>query len=115
MELRVQGFFRAHHSVVINGEREESHRHRFVVEVTVEGEPVEGVVLDFLKIDRILRERVLQRFNGTNLNDFFENPTAENIAREIYRLLKEPLSGPHYRLVAVTLWESPRYSVTYRP
>ena len=101
--------------MVIDGEREESHRHRFVVEVTVAGDPVDGVVLDFLKIDRILRERVLQRFNGTNLNDFFENPTAENIAREIYRLLKDDLTGPNYRLAAVTLWESPRYSVTYRP
>ncbi len=115
MELRVQGFFRAYHSVVIDGEREESHRHRFIVEVTVEGEPVDGVVLDFLKIDRILREQVLYRFNGTNLNDFFENPTAENLVREIFRLLKPHLTGPHYRLTAVTLWESPRYRVTYRP
>ncbi len=115
MELKVQGFFRAYHSVVINGEREESHRHRFVVEVTVEGEPVDGVVLDFLKIDQALRERVIHRFNGTHLNDFFENPTAENLAREIFRLLQDVLTGPNYRLKAVTLWESPRYSVTYRP
>ncbi len=115
MELRVQFAFRAEHSVRIDGIREESHRHRFRGEVILEGEPDPDIVVDFLKVDRILKEQVVQRFHGKNLNDFFENPTTEHIAKAIFEILSPHLNGPNYRLVGIVLWESPRFSVLYRP
>ncbi len=115
MELRVQFSFRAEHSVRIQGVREETHRHRFRGEVILEGTPNPDIVVDFLYVDRILQEHVVQRFHGKNLNAFFDNPTAEHIARAIFEILEPLLHGPNYRLIGVVLWESPRFSVYYRP
>jgi len=46
----------------------------------------------------------------TNLNDFIENPTAENIASWMWQRLEGKLPG----LAELRLWEVPTACVVYR-
>lgn len=116
MELIVSFSFKASHSVKIYGVREETHRHRFLCEVILEGEPNEyGIVEDFIKVDKIVKDMIVQRFHNKNLNEFIENPTAEELAKEIYKILKPYFEAQNYRLKAIRVYESPRFSVYYQP
>lgn len=69
------------------------HGHNYAVEVTVTGPGDErtGRILDPGALDRLVEERVLARFSHRMLNSdpaFAELvPTAENIARVVYREL----------------------------
>ena len=54
--------------------------------------------------------KALERCDHHNLNDFLENPTAENIVVWIWDQLKPSLPG----LRQLDLFETPEYSVTYR-
>jgi len=58
----------------------EVHGHNFIIEVTCESDTLneQGMVVDFSHI----REAVMV-YDHKNLNDFFEQPTAENLARAI--------------------------------
>ncbi len=115
MKLNVRFSFRASHSVKINNIREDNHTHRFQVELSIEGVPSPDIIVDFLEVDRIAKDKVVSLFHQKNLNDLMENPTAENIARKIFHLLEPELTGKNYKLIAVKVWESPRYSVEYHP
>jgi 6-pyruvoyltetrahydropterin/6-carboxytetrahydropterin synthase len=58
----------------------EVHGHNFIIEVTCESDTLneQGMVVDFSHI----REAVMV-YDHKYLNDFFEQPTAENLARAI--------------------------------
>ena len=45
-----------------------------------------------------------------NLNDFMDNPTAENLIVWMWEKLKPQLEG----LKELRLWETPEYCVSYR-
>ena len=68
------------------------HGHNYVVEIEVRGEVSKrnGFVngLDFYEIDELVKP-IVEKLDHQFLNDFVENPTAENIAQyfldEIYR------------------------------
>ena len=94
------------------------HGHTYGLEVTVEGEidPESGYLMDFAELKRTVEEAVIRRLDRRHLNfdvDFLAgvNPTAENIARLIYRQAKA--SG--LPVVEVTLWETENSYATYRP
>jgi 6-pyruvoyltetrahydropterin/6-carboxytetrahydropterin synthase len=68
-----------------------------VVEVLVGG-PVDaetGMVVNLAALDEVLRERVLERFDHTNLNldSLFLNqvPTTENLCRVVFDLLRDAM------------------------
>lgn len=66
------------------------HGHNYVIEVVVHGpvDPVTGMVMNLVDVDRAVRERVLERFDHANLNldlVFAERvPTTENLCRVVY-------------------------------
>jgi len=66
--------------------------------------------VDFSDVDKMVKEQVLDRVDHTNLNDFIENPTAENIATWMWHRLEGKLPG----LAEVRLWEIPTSCVVYR-
>jgi 6-pyruvoyltetrahydropterin/6-carboxytetrahydropterin synthase len=93
------------------------HGHNYELDISVEGEvdPRTGYVVDLGVVKRIAEETVVTALDHKNLNldvpEFRDlNPTAENIAVVIWRLLEERLPG---RLVKVVLWETPRNCVEY--
>lgn len=120
-ELSVDSHFAAAHCLrEYNGDCGRLHGHTWGVSVTVgafENANL-GMAVDFKEISARL-DTVLSRFDHQNLNDLSwfseQNPTAENIARLIFDLLSEPLNTGTVRLLSVTVAESDRYRVTYRP
>lgn len=118
-ELSVKDHFDAAHSLRgYPGECAKLHGHTWDVEVTVEGETLDGIdiLYDFkqLKIDLAA---VLEPLDHAYLNDVppFDvlSPTAENMARVVYEALETKVD-PVVRVKEVTVWESPIARITYR-
>jgi 6-pyruvoyltetrahydropterin/6-carboxytetrahydropterin synthase len=73
------------------------HGHNYVVEVMVGG-PVDadtGMVMNLADLDRVVNERVVERFDHKNLNldPAFERkvPTTENFSRIVFEILRDAL------------------------
>lgn len=102
-------FEAAHFLTKYHGKCERLHGHSYKLLVTVEGPLQEdGIVMDFVILKKIVQERVIDKFDHQSLNDFFENPTAENIAIWIWNSLSD-LHG----LFEVELFETAESSVKY--
>ncbi len=94
------------------------HGHNYELEVKVTGKPDKdtGYVMDMKMLSDLIKAEIHSRFDHKNLNlDTKEfkniNPTAENIAIVIYKLLR-----PHIDEalgVQVRLYETPRNFVEY--
>jgi len=76
------------------------HGHNYEVEVFVTGpiDPETGFVIDLKILKTLIKDEIHDRFDHKNLNeDCIEfkdlNPTAENIALVIYKILKEKLDA----------------------
>ncbi len=94
------------------------HGHNYELEVKVVGEidPVSGYCLDLGWLAELVRVEIEGRFDHKNLNldcpEFAAlNPTAENIARVIWQILREKLPGELD--LWVRLFETPRNFVEY--
>jgi len=94
------------------------HGHNYELEVKITGEIDDqtGYVMDMKLLSDLVNEEVLEKFDHKNLNldveEFRElNPTAENIAVVIYRLLRPRIEQ---RLdLFIRLYETPRNFVEY--
>ena len=53
---------------------------------------------------------VLNQCDHHTLNDFMDNPTAENLVLWMWQKLKDAMGD----LSELKLWETPEYCVTYR-
>ena len=113
MRLDVEFYFAAAHRLPrYEGPCFRMHGHNYKMFVVVEGstDPHSGMIADFGQIKAVVQEHVLTRTDHRTLNDFLENPTAENIARWAFETLRPHLPG----LVEVRLYEIPDCCVTYR-
>jgi 6-pyruvoyltetrahydropterin/6-carboxytetrahydropterin synthase len=89
------------------------HGHNYVVEVTVRGasnRPTGGDI-ELPRLDRVVNETVIDRYDHKNLNvecpEFARvNPTVENIARMIFERLETALLPA--KLSNVRVWETPK-------
>src|SRR5436309_243728 len=86
------------------------HRYRFTVSLELPIDPGTGMTLDFADVIAVVQENVLAAWDHRNLNDFLENPTAENIVVGIWQRLSGPLPG----LTEIELWETEDSGVVYR-
>ena len=83
------------------------HGHNYTVEVLTRGpiHPETGMVIDLVALDEVLRTKVLDRFDHTNLNldPLFVNrvPTTENLCRAVFELLKDALPAGELEYVRV--------------
>jgi 6-pyruvoyltetrahydropterin/6-carboxytetrahydropterin synthase len=95
------------------------HGHNYELQVTVVGEgDTDGSVVNIPRLEELVVATVIDRFDHRNLNielaEFREqNPTVENIARVIYRLLDPKLKGAGITLAGVTVWETPKTFCEY--
>lgn len=105
-------FDAAHFLTKYHGKCENLHGHTYRLRVTVEG-PVgeEGMVVDFKVLKSLVKEKVIDKYDHQSLNDFFENPSAELIAVQIWNDLAKELP---VKLYEVILWETADSFVTYR-
>jgi 6-pyruvoyltetrahydropterin/6-carboxytetrahydropterin synthase len=83
------------------------HGHNYVVEVVVAGavDAETGMVVNMAALDDVVRSRVMDRFDHSNLNldPLFVNrvPTTENLSRAVFALLKEALPAGKLERVRV--------------
>ena len=88
------------------------HGHNYLLEVCLESEPgPTGRVFSLADMNKIVRQRVIDRFDHKHLNedtDEFKqrNPTVENIAAAVFDLLEDQFAPA--RLAGVRLYETPK-------
>ena len=92
------------------------HNYEIIVSVVGEPDPATGYVYDMKVLSDLIKENVLIKFDHRNLNldtEYFKdlNPTAENIAVVIWRILREKIAS-HLEL-KITLYETERNFVEY--
>lgn len=66
------------------------HGHSYKLEVTVQGDPITqkenpnyGMIMDFKDLKAVVNEVVVDKYDHQKLNDFFPNPTAEVMVKQI--------------------------------
>jgi 6-pyruvoyltetrahydropterin/6-carboxytetrahydropterin synthase len=92
------------------------HNYELIVKVTGDVDPKTGYVIDMKILSDLLKEHVLDKFDHKNLNLDTEefknlNPTAENIAVVIYRIIRARLDDKFD--VKIILYETERNFVEY--
>jgi 6-pyruvoyltetrahydropterin/6-carboxytetrahydropterin synthase len=96
------------------------HGHTYRLEVAVAGEKVDqvGMLFDFLDLKKLI-QGVVDQLDHHFINDIPPyneiNPTAENMAYQIYQTLRQQLAGQNQnlKLKYVQVWETPTASATY--
>ncbi|MEK9132442.1 MAG: 6-carboxytetrahydropterin synthase QueD [Patescibacteria group bacterium] len=109
-------FSAAHHLTEYKGACERPHGHTYRFTVTVEGKIAEnGLVFDFVELKKVVEEKVLSKLDHQDLNDFFRNPSAENVAVWMWNELKDigKNTGIGVKLTEIKLWEGDNTYVTY--
>jgi 6-pyruvoyltetrahydropterin/6-carboxytetrahydropterin synthase len=115
-----QHFESAHFLRGYKGKCENMHGHRYIVRVRLQGEKLNeiGLVYDFTDVKRHLGG-ILAGYDHTCLNDIppfnKSNPSAENIAAEVYRELKLRMAQENVTISAVEIWENPQQGIIYHP
>ncbi len=121
--VRVEARFEsAHYLREYRGISEPLHGHSYKVEADLAGRgggvDADAIAVDFVSAKRKL-EQLAKRLDYACINDvppFTEiNPSAENIAEWFAGELQSAVEGEDAVVVAVTVWEGPVNSVTYRP
>ena len=92
------------------------HNYDLVVKVIGEPNPETGYVIDLKMLSNLIKENVLIKFDHKNLNldakEFkYLNPTAENIAIVIYKILREKIDSKLD--IQIRLYETERNYVEY--
>ncbi|MBR3747799.1 MAG: 6-carboxytetrahydropterin synthase QueD [Selenomonadaceae bacterium] len=119
-EISVRAAFEAAHFIDgYDGKCSRLHGHNWIVEAIVRGDKLDSLVMliDF-KILKAELNKILDEFDHKFLNDLesftTENPTAENIARKIFRkLAASEIFSESTKLHAVKVQETPHSCVTY--
>ena len=94
------------------------HGHNYDLEVRLSGEvdPVTGYLYDLSDLATLIKKEIEDRYDHKNLNldcpEFKDqNPTAELIAYEIWKILREHIDTKYD--LGVKLWETARNYVEY--
>ena len=117
---KIYTFEACHHLPHYVGACHSLHGHSYKLEVTVIGKreesPAEshcGMIMDFKGL-KIIIEEVAGKYDHSNLNDFFTNPTAENMVEKIAGDIAFKLTPYDVRLVSCKLWETADSYAEYR-
>lgn len=125
--------FAAAHQLLANyaGPCERIHGHNYKIGVEISANELDkaGMVIDFKILKQCMQDHVLEVLDHRNLNTvsrlkFEPNPTAEVMAREIYKTLVDVLAKPNFdfyhhttkrdvRVASVRVWETPTSSAEY--
>lgn len=97
-------FEACHHLPNYDGACRNLHGHSYKLEVEIVGgiDEETGMITDFSNLKRVVQDRILNRLDHSNLNAFFDMPTAENMVKYIFEKMTECYSG----VIRVRLWET---------
>lgn len=118
------GFEACHHLVNYDGKCANVHGHSYKLEVTVSKYidtqcteyATDLMVLDFKRLKDIVNREVIDKFDHSDLNVAFENPTAEAMCVSFYNSIKVSLLRyvGNVHLESVKLWETEDSYAEYR-
>jgi 6-pyruvoyltetrahydropterin/6-carboxytetrahydropterin synthase len=120
--VRVEARFEsAHYLREYRGISEPLHGHSYKVEAELAarggGVDEDAIAVDFVSAKRKL-EQLARKLDYACINDVEPftriNPSAENIAEWFARELQKEVDDENADVVAITVWEGPVNSVTYR-
>ncbi len=119
-EVSVEETFAAGHALRgYRGKCENVHGHNYRVQLTMEGETLDGIglLVDFVEVKKLIHA-VVDYLDHHFINDLppFDvlNPSAENLAKYFYDEISSKLAPP-VRVRQVKIWETDVTSATYRP
>ena len=105
-------FEACHHLPHYDGACHNIHGHSYKLEVTVSGQvsknendPKCGMIIDFKDLKAIVKSVAVDKYDHSNLNDFFPNPTAEIMVKQIAVDIMSKLPQGVY-LMSCKLWET---------
>lgn len=105
-------FEACHHLPHYDGACHNIHGHSYKLQVTVGGnvntnekDPKCGMIVDFKDLKAIVKKEVIDKYDHSNLNDFFPNPTAEIMVKQIALDILAKLPKGTY-LLSCKLWET---------
>lgn len=109
--VKIFHFSAAHHLPDHKGQCKNIHGHNYQLEVEISGlvKKASGMVLDFTDLDQIVHEEVIDKVDHTNLNDLFDNPTAEEMLEYFSCVIMKRLRADYLhgiKLERLTLWET---------
>lgn len=115
-------FEAAHHLINYDGACAKVHGHSYKLQVTVSGEVyVKGImlqatdhmVIDFKELKKIVDEKIIRTHDHADLNDLYDNPTAEAMVVSMYLDIQDALPRD-VRIESVKLWETSTSFAEYR-
>ena len=105
-------FEACHHLPHYDGACHNIHGHSYKLEVTVSGQvsknendPKCGMIIDFKDLKAIVKSVAVDKYDHSNLNEFFPNPTAEIMVKQIAVDIMSKLPQGVY-LMSCKLWET---------
>ncbi len=108
-------FDAAHNLIHYHGKCEKLHGHTYRLRVVVEGRPdSEGMIIDFIELKQIVKDRVISRLDHAYINDIITQPSAENIALWVWHEIEEGVRRENCKLHEVLVWETEDSCVTVR-
>ena len=100
-------FDAAHNLINYHGKCERLHGHTYKLRVVVEGTPdSEGMIIDFIELKALVKERILSRLDHSYINEIISQPSAENIALWIWGELEESVKRENCSLYEIHVWET---------
>ena len=106
-------FDAAHNLVHYHGKCEKLHGHTYRLRVVLEGTPdSEGMIIDFIELKQIVKDKVISRLDHAYINDIIPQPSAENIAVWIWREIEDSVRRENCKLYEVHVWETETSCVT---
>ena len=118
-EMKVQmRFSPAHQSKGYDGNIENLDGHSWTARIVAEAEELDSIRVgfDFVKLKE-KTEAILARLDYKNINEVppfdTENPSAENIARWVFKQLQEEINAKGVRLKRVEIEEMPGCGASY--
>lgn len=96
----------------IYGPCAKNHGHGFLLRITLAGVSDDrGWLIDFADLAEVVRRQVLADYDHADLNELDDfrrcPPTAENMARAVFFRLRPHLQGDNFRLLRVSVFETP--------
>lgn len=113
MQIEVDFRFAAAHALPLyDGPCKRMHGHNYKLRVVTEAalDPKTGIAMDFGDVQKVVAREIMPKCDHQVLNDFMENPTAENVILWMW----EVLEGPLPQLKELRLWETDEFCMVYR-
>lgn len=107
-------FDAAHNLINYHGKCERLHGHTYKLVVKLKGtRDHEDMLYDFVELKNLVKEQVLVEFDHHYINDFIQQPTAENIAVYIWNKLAPLVKRENVRLYEIEVWETKTSGIVY--